>query len=47
MKLSTIIKIVFAIAFVGVLIWLIIGEIQFQQMKSEVQKTSWLRRILV
>lgn len=46
MKLNTIFKFILALAFIGIVIWLIIGEIQFQQMKNEVQKTSWLRRLM-
>ena len=45
MKPSTYLRLVLGIAVVGFIVWLIISEIQFQQMKNEVQKTSWLRRM--
>lgn len=46
MKVSTFLKLILGIAVLGFAVWLIISEIQFQQMKNEVQKTSWLRRLL-
>lgn len=46
MKVSTFLKLILGIAVLVFAVWLIISEIQFQQMKNEVQKTSWLRRLL-
>jgi hypothetical protein len=46
MKLSTFLKLILGVAVLGFAVWLIISEIQFQQMRNEVQKTSWLRRML-
>ena len=46
MKLSTFLKLILGVAVLGFAVWLIISENQFQQMRNEVQKTSWLRRML-
>lgn len=46
MKLSTIFKLIFAVVALAVIIWIIIGEIQFQQMKNEVQKVSLPSRVI-
>lgn len=46
MKLSTIFKLIFAVVALAVIIWIIIGEIQFQQMKNEVQRVSLPRRVI-
>lgn len=47
MKLSRILKIIFAAVLLGIIIWIIISEIQFQQMKNDVKKTSWLQNMSV
>jgi cell division protein FtsL len=46
MKIGKIFKLIFVAAIVSVITWLVIEEIQFQQIKKEIQNTSWHRQML-